>query len=238
MAFRRKYNKKPNKKKPYKKKRFNRRKLPITRQPSAYGDMGFIPRTKVVKLPYASMKFSLESSNTGIPDSRVFNLNSLFDPDVTGTGHQPMGFDQWKTFYNYYKVLGTRIRAKFYWAAAASVGQAHQVGVVFLPVDTATLYVDPIILTEMTYGRNYKLLKSNTRESATITTNWSGKKYFGRDFSDGTHETAVTVNPLHYARAQVYAYATDASISTSTVECEVYLEYIVQFMHPAPAVTS
>jgi hypothetical protein len=37
-------------------------------------------------------------------EDRQWNLNSMFDPDRTGTGHQPMGFDQVKTFYNRYRV--------------------------------------------------------------------------------------------------------------------------------------
>lgn len=41
-------------------------------------------------------------------EDRQFNLNSLFDPDRTGTGHQPMGFDQLKTFYNRYRVLSCK----------------------------------------------------------------------------------------------------------------------------------
>ncbi len=35
-----------------------------------------------------------------------FSLNSLFDPNTTGTGHQPRGFDQLKTLYNRYRVYG------------------------------------------------------------------------------------------------------------------------------------
>jgi hypothetical protein len=34
----------------------------------------------------------------------VFNLNSLFDPDRTGIGHQPLGHDQWSEFYGRYRV--------------------------------------------------------------------------------------------------------------------------------------
>lgn len=34
----------------------------------------------------------------------LFNLNSLFDPDRTGAGHQPMGYDQLTPLYNKYRV--------------------------------------------------------------------------------------------------------------------------------------
>ena len=38
--------------------------------------------------------------------TNIFNLNSLYDPDRTGVGHQPRGFDQIKTLYNRYRVYG------------------------------------------------------------------------------------------------------------------------------------
>lgn len=44
-------------------------------------------------------------------DERLFNLNSTFDPDRTGTGHQPMGRDQLLgTLYGKYRVHSVRYR--------------------------------------------------------------------------------------------------------------------------------
>lgn len=40
----------------------------------------------------------------------IFKINNLFDPNYTGTGHQPMGFDQLATFYNRYRVDAVRAR--------------------------------------------------------------------------------------------------------------------------------
>ncbi len=40
----------------------------------------------------------------------VFSANSLYDPDVTSTGHQPMGFDQIMVFYQYYCVVKSSIK--------------------------------------------------------------------------------------------------------------------------------
>jgi len=36
---------------------------------------------------------------------KVFALNSLFDPDYTGSGHQPRDFDTWASVYAKYRVL-------------------------------------------------------------------------------------------------------------------------------------
>ncbi len=43
---------------------------------------------------------------------QVFRLNSLYDPDLTGTGHQPYGFDTLATLYYKYKVLAVRVSLK------------------------------------------------------------------------------------------------------------------------------
>ena len=40
----------------------------------------------------------------------VLRMNSIYDPDYTTTGHQPMGRDQLAELYNRYRVLGFRMK--------------------------------------------------------------------------------------------------------------------------------
>jgi len=40
----------------------------------------------------------------------VFSANGCYDPDITGTGINPIGFDQMMSFYNHYTVMRSRIR--------------------------------------------------------------------------------------------------------------------------------
>jgi len=44
--------------------------------------------------------------------AQVFRANSLFDPDFTGTGHQPNGFDQLMVAYNHFTVVSARIEVR------------------------------------------------------------------------------------------------------------------------------
>lgn len=45
---------------------------------------------------------------SGALGDNIYRGNSLFDPDLTGTGGQPNGFDQWAAFYASYTVLGSK----------------------------------------------------------------------------------------------------------------------------------
>lgn len=60
--------------------------------------------------PFASryitkMKYSEAYNLTSISPNQTMNLNSVFDPNRTGSGHQPYGFDQLATLYNRYRVI-------------------------------------------------------------------------------------------------------------------------------------
>jgi len=65
---------------------------------------GPIPNKVTVTLKYVQ----LNSSNGAVVD-QVFNINSMFDPDRTGTGHQPLGFDQYSGFFNKYRVYKCKV---------------------------------------------------------------------------------------------------------------------------------
>ena len=44
--------------------------------------------------------------------TKIFRLNSIYDPDLDlVNGHQPLGYDQWSTFYNKYRVYKAVVRA-------------------------------------------------------------------------------------------------------------------------------
>lgn len=50
-------------------------------------------------------KYSCTVPTDAVTGQRVFNLNSVFDPDRTGLGHQPYGFDYIIPMYNKYRVI-------------------------------------------------------------------------------------------------------------------------------------
>lgn len=102
---------KTQKKKKMKKRAFNPAKPSRPQTWNLWNSAGSIVPDKVrVRLP-----FSTTINFTNIADSyaeNIFRMNSCYDPDLTGIGNQPRGFDQWSGFYNRYRVVCSTINVK------------------------------------------------------------------------------------------------------------------------------
>lgn len=59
-----------------------------------------------------------------------FNANSLYDPNASGTGHQPLYFDQLTTIYDHYTVLKSTIRVAFNSDASSTAANGISFGVI------------------------------------------------------------------------------------------------------------
>jgi len=92
-----------------------------------------VPDAIEVKLKYVALQ-RIDTTSAFFYDA-VFRGNSLFDPDLTLTGHQPLGFDQWKTFYNRYRVLACSAKLNVDNAAAGP-----SLWAVFGPSTSSTSY--------------------------------------------------------------------------------------------------
>jgi len=73
------------------------------------------PDRRNVKLSYRQIVQLATSNATSLfGTQQAFSLNSLYDPDYTGGGHQPYGFDQLTQIYQRYKVNGVHIKLRFF----------------------------------------------------------------------------------------------------------------------------
>lgn len=84
-----------------------------------------------VRLPYA-FSTTITEGAAGLGVSYSFRINDVFDPDFSGGGLQPLGFDQYTAMYGRYHVLGFRYEVEF--IARTSVGSL--VGAYFSPQST------------------------------------------------------------------------------------------------------
>lgn len=74
-----------------------------------------------VKLTYADNFKHDIAINGSASIAQVFRMNSIFDPDVTGTGHQPVMRDLWASQYDYYTVIQADYKLRFYNASFDSI---------------------------------------------------------------------------------------------------------------------
>lgn len=96
-----------------KKKRYSRR---YARRAKA--NVALVPRSMGSGIPdriTTTLKYYEAVSRTstaGAFTSYFFSANGLYDPNTTGTGHQPMYFDQLTSMYNHYIVHSSYIAVK------------------------------------------------------------------------------------------------------------------------------
>jgi len=145
MAYKRKFRKRTNtRRRPYR-KRYNRRNGVITKK--GVGKSG-IPDRMMVKMVYADV-IRLSQAVTSF-DIHTFRASDLFDPDFSGGGHQPRGYDQWASFYGKTMVHACKIKATFTSSRSDSSGNCN---VYLMPSLQSGFVPDWIATQEGRYGK-------------------------------------------------------------------------------------
>lgn len=219
MPYKRKYKKRTYRKK---KKAYRSRKA-LT---SNYVPSG-MPTTRVAKLRYVE-HISLQSVLGNIA-TYVFSANDLFDPNHTGTGHQPMGFDQWATLFNHYTVLGSRCTAKV--GFKANNVSASMVGI-YITDGKISPYTDSDQFQEARKGQT-RMLSSGQSFPVKLAQNYSAKRFHNvTDVNDNISRlgAAVSTSPVEEAYFNLWVQTKDGA--TKNFSLTVEIDYIVTFSEP------
>lgn len=80
--------------------------------PNYKRDAPFAPR-KTVRLVYKAVDLLTAGATNMMGAIKEFCLNSLFDPDKSGAGHQPYGFDSMALLYATYKINKVKVKFEF-----------------------------------------------------------------------------------------------------------------------------
>lgn len=166
---------------------------------------------------------------SGILEHYIFRANSVFDPNQSGIGHQPMGYDQWALLYNNYNVVGSKIQVRL--TGDTSISAPIAMGV-FLTDYITPPYADWTGYKEgrkgsvITYtGRNSNVYKAQSKFSA--------KKYFNlKDVKDNTHRTGAGTGTNPTEEAYYIIWLQTLNATTDTFEILVQVDYIVDFSDP------
>ncbi len=79
------------------------------------------PNTRRVTMQYAQLLQLVTDATPDYSTEWDFRLNSIFDPDFTGTGHQPKYHDTFATLYQKYLVHNVDITLEFYDTSADGI---------------------------------------------------------------------------------------------------------------------
>jgi len=214
-------------KKSYKKKATGARRRPALRRPRrAYPTNVNKSLQPFAQRYIAKLKYS-ETVATDATGNFQFNLNSIFDPNRSGIGHQPYGRDTLATLYNRYRVIacGWRIHAML-----ASGVTPVQVG-----CQPANEVITSTSISELRENPRAKYITQNPG-SGTVTL--SGKQYIpslmGRTkaqyMADDRFQAEMGNNPGELAILNIFS-ATPADLGVAQT-LQVLLEYTVEFFDP------
>jgi hypothetical protein len=171
-----------------------------------------------------------------------FSANGMFDPDITGTGHQPMGFDQMMTFYEQATVVKSTCTVRFLPSQPAICGIA-------LVPDTSTFNLPQKIIENglCIHQFNTGLTTSSAslnEDIKGVTLNCSIPSYFGKEnektiIDDVDLFTTAAANPVEQVYYCVFAWQFNPDGSTAkAVEFDVQLSFDAVYWEPRKVASS
>lgn len=205
---------------------------PFTSQPRVLGNQLSVGKIPLFPPRYrASLRYAdtiTLSSTSGAVASWVFAANGLYDPDITGTGHQPAGFDQMMLSYEHYCVTKARISATFHnntTSVFPTVGLS--VNAAATPVTLVNQIVeDGLVTTNRLYSNGVFGAVATLQRTIDIA------RFGGVDniLDDNTYRGTVASNPaeLSYFILQLW----DTESTTSTCSVDLIIEFEAVFTEP------
>lgn len=163
-----------------------------------------LPLRNAYKTTLKYVSYGSLDAGAGLASTLVFSANSLFDPDVTGAGHQPRGYDQLATMYEYYLVNKATAYVQFV-AGPTATGQPMTVCLSLS--DQSAPYSSSIYDYTEQPSAVYKLMSGDASGTASLKLAVNPPKYNNYDQEDGAVKASIAGSP----GAQVYFHLSQMS---------------------------
>lgn len=176
---------------------------------------------KQLRMSHRYVENILTASGAGTLSTYLFSCNGLFDPNFSGTGHQPMYFDQMSALYNHYTCLGSK--CSVYARIVGNTVPDALVGM-YIDDDTTVTPTNSNGCSEQTTAV-FAQINSAPAKPAFFSRIWNAKEAFGGDIMDNDNLTGSSAaNPTEQ---QWYVlFAQDANFAgVLTVQWTVVIEY-------------
>lgn len=186
---------------------------------------GPVPTSKIVTMRYFD-QIALSPGTTAASEYH-FRMASIFDPDASGTGHQPLGHDQWASFYGHYEVVESVITVWYIPQTDAGVGCTLRLAT------SSTAFTTPERICEAPL--TVKTFAGRGRGSpAKLTLTYIPKQLHGRDYDSGNGSANFGANPTYVSVAHVGGFSAANSGTAPTIDCQVQIDYKVRLTSPLP----
>lgn len=178
------------------------------------------------------------ASLNDVMTSYRFRANGMYDPDASGTGHQPLGFDELSAVYNHYEVLGSKIVVDF---APESTGTEATSNIIcgIGRSDTNVTYASGDFNRVVENGfRTYKQI-TDIGDKCRLVSGYSQKKTFGKT-SNGTdnQKGSATADPVEQSFLIPFVIASDKTALHDKVVITVRIEYMAKWTERKTMTTS
>lgn len=214
MPYRPKSKKLTTKKKYVKKTK----KMPMTKQLTTVKMGAGLPKKVVVTHKYS--EYVQLYNAAGATQHYQFSCNGMYDPNVTGGGHQPLYFDQFVALYNHYTVIGSKITFKI---AQNNVNQFTTKVALWINDDSTTVPTYEALSEQA--GSKELIVPAGSTDVYTRTLQWSAKKSFGGAIlGNALFRGNATSNPTEQSVFQISAY--QPSAAAIALDVDVTIEYI------------
>lgn len=181
--------------------------------------IGFPRRLKITH-KYAD-NFTL-TNTAGAGVFYLFSCNGLYDPNISGTGHQPSYFDNLAAIYNHYTVIASRIKI----SVTTATTQSCPVNVGCFLNDDTSVAGSFLAALEQPSSKGQLLQVNGGAAPLILTNSWSAKATFGGSIlgNDNLQGSSGT-NPSEQTYYTIVTGPADSSTATVTYFL-VEIEYI------------
>lgn len=199
-------------------RRRTNRKMVIRKSP--------MPLRFPTKLRYVE-NFTMDGAASGLADAYVFNAGGLYDPNITGVGHQPRGWDQLIAMYDHAVVIGSKITLTITHNSSGAVNEICGVAL----RDGSTVDTDPNDYLEGGTVRSGHITADKPTKMFTL--GYSPKKFLGRSkpMADSTLKNSVSANPTESAFFHCFTAGLGGT-NPAAVDCTAVIDYLCVFIEP------
>lgn len=211
-------------------RRVVRRKKKTGRRKVGHRPLGGFPEKKTVTLKYSDYMTVDPGAGSGAATNYFFRALGCYDPDETGTGHQPMGFDEWSQIYQAYRVISSRIKVTF-----RPFDKDVIVGI--NEVENTVVQGDGLNLVEQKGAKSRLMLAAPAASRGTVLTH-KCNAFQKFSYAALTNISAISALPVLERFWRIWAFSPTASVNPATQTVLVEVFYDVQFTDRKPMIQS